>query len=425
PLAQTNGPVKVEIRGGHGGYQLWVDQRPFYIKGAGLGNSDPATLAAAGANSMRTWQSSRLLLDRAQANGLYVTLGLDVARERQGFNYNDPAAVARQKERIRQEVLKYKDHPALIIWAIGNELNLNATNARVWEAVNELSKMIHALDPNHLTTTPLAGFNEETVETVQRLAPDLDLISLQMYADVVRLPHYLAESRWTGPYLLTEWGATGHWEVGKTAWGAPLEDNSSVKAAAYKKRYETAIAVDTKRCLGSYVFLWGHKQERTPTWYGVFLDSGETTEAVEVMQYLWTGEWPASRCPELAGAWLDGRRANQNIHLRVGGKFPAKVSVTGAKATDLAYSWEVLEESRETKVGGDHEDRPRHLPGLVQTGPDGTATVAAPDQPGAYRLFAYIRDGHGHAAHANIPFYVDAVTQPAGDQKAAPAQRHD
>jgi hypothetical protein len=24
-------------------------------------------------------------------------------------------------------------------------------------------------------------------------------------------------------------------------------------------------------------------------------------------------------------------------------------------------------------------------------------------------MFAYIRDGHGHAAHVNIPFYVDAT----------------
>ena len=30
-----------------------------------------------------------------------------------------------------------------------------------------------------------------------------------------------------------------------------------------------------------------------------------------------------------------------------------------------------------------------------------------PTQPGAYRLYTYVFDGKGHAAHANIPFYVD------------------
>jgi len=37
----------------------------------------------------------------------------------------------------------------------------------------------------------------------------------------------------------------------------------------------------------------------------------------------------------------------------------------------------------------------------------GEVTLRAPAKPGAYRLFAYVSDGKGHAAHVNIPFYVD------------------
>jgi hypothetical protein len=33
--------------------------------------------------------------------------------------------------------------------------------------------------------------------------------------------------------------------------------------------------------------------------------------------------------------------------------------------------------------------------------------VQAPAKSGAYRLFVYALDGKGHAAHANIPFFVD------------------
>ena len=97
------------------------------------------------------------MLDRALKNGLYVTMGLEMARERHGFNYDDPAAVAAQLAEVKAEVLKYKDHPALLLWGIGNELNLNAKNPKVWDAVNEISKMIHQVDTNHPTMTMLAG----------------------------------------------------------------------------------------------------------------------------------------------------------------------------------------------------------------------------------------------------------------------------
>jgi len=42
--------------------------------------------------------------------------------------------------------------------------------------------------------------------------------------------------------------------------------------------------VDNKLCLGSYVFFWGQKQERTPTWYGMFLKSGEETAAIDTRE---------------------------------------------------------------------------------------------------------------------------------------------
>ncbi len=413
-LPNTNGPVKVEILQTNGVYQLYVDHRPFYIKGAGLESGDQARLAACGGNSFRTWttggrgQTGEQLLDRAMTNGLYVTMGLDVGRERQGFDYNDPAMVARQLARIKGEVLKYKDHPALIIWAIGNELNLDGKNPKVWDAVNEISKMIHQIDPNHLTTTPLAGFNRDVVDEVRRRTPDLDLLSFQMYGDIVNLPRYLKESGWTGPYMVTEWGATGHWEVRKTAWGAPIENDSTTKANLYQKRFETVIGADHRQCVGSYVFLWGHKQERTPTWYGMFLDSGEVTPAVDVMQYVWTGSWPAVRCPQIEGAWLDGRTAYQDIHLKSGQTYTARVSAMDLNQHPLSYGWDVLEESTDLKTGGDFEHRPQSVPDVVEAVQGGQITLKAPARPGAYRLFAYVHDGHGHAGHVNIPFYVDS-----------------
>jgi len=411
---RSTGPAKVEVRQTDGRWQLYVNQKPFYIKGAGLEFGDQEKLAAAGGNSFRTWrtengrESGQEVLDRAQKNGLYVTMGLEVSRERHGFDYGDTNAVARQLAEIKTEVLKYKDHPALLIWDIGNELNLNSKDPRVWDAVNDISKMIHQVDPNHPTTTSLAGISKGLVDEIKRRAPDLDLLCIQSYADIVNLPRNLPGTGWTGPYIVTEWGATGHWECGKTSWGAPIENDSTVKAENYQKRYEIAIASDHKQCLGSYVFLWGQKQERTPTWYGMFLPTGEATETVDVLQYLWTGRWPEFRSPQLKSFTLDGKTAPQSVKLNPEQSYPAKILAKSPSNSPLTYNWEIMEESGAQSTGGDFEAPPQRLPGLVTAGVAGEATIKAPTKPGAYRLFAYVLDAHGKAAHANIPFYVEA-----------------
>jgi hypothetical protein len=410
------GPSKVEVVKVDNRWELLVNHQPFYIRGAGMEFGDQETLAAHGGNSFRTWstesshETGGQLLDRAHKNGLYVTLGLSVATERHGFDYSNPGAVARQQEGLRAEVLKYRNYPALLMWDIGNELNLNSANPKVWDAVNDISKMIHQLDPNHPTTTSLAGFNRNVIEQIRARAPDLDLLAIQMYADIVNLPRYLQDSGWDGPYIVTEWGATGHWEVGQTSWGAPIEDDSTTKADLYHKRYEIAIAPDTNHCLGSYVFLWGQKQERTPTWYGMFLKTGEETETVDVMQDIWTGRWPDARSPRIEGCWLAGKTAHDNVHLNSGQNYLAKVQVHPLDSSALAYRWEILEESGAQTVGGDFEAQPKQLPGLVSQKGDGTADVKAPAKTGAYRLFVYVITGNSKAAYANIPFYVDSST---------------
>ena len=407
PLAGKTSQVRVVETAA--GYQLLVNGQPFYVKGGGLEAGNQEALLAAGGNSFRTWRSDdgQAVLDRAQRNGLFVALGIDVARERHGFNYDDDKTVAAQLARVRSEVLQFKAHPALLMWVVGNELNLGAHNPRVWNAVNQIAQMIHQLDPDHPVMTTLAGFDPALIAELKSRAPALDLIGIQLYGDIAQLPEKLRDSHWTGPYLVTEWGPTGHWEIAKTDWGAPIEDDSSAKAANLVERYQRYIASDVRQCLGSYVFLWGNKQERTPTWYGLFLDSGEQTAGVDAMQYLWTGAWPGNRSPSITPIEIDGLRAVQSLHLRPGKSSEAVVRVTDADGDALAYQWQLREESGATSVGGDHEDLPQAVPVRMHDLGQGRLKFRAPAHSGAYRLFVTVRDGKGHAAHANYPFRVD------------------
>ena len=403
---KTNLPIPVKIVAQQNGYTLMRDGRPYFIKGAG-GTSYTDRLVKYGGNSIRTWdtKNAMTLLNNANKLGVTVTMGLYVATERHGFNYDDTIAVKRQLEKLRIEVKKYKNYPALLIWGIGNELNLEYTNPNVWDAVNDIAKMIHEEDPNHPVTTMLAGLGKKEITYIKTRCTALDLISVQVYGKLANVPKELHANGWEGPYMVTEWGPTGHWEGGETAWKASLEETSSQKAAVYQSRYEASIKVD-KHCLGSYVFLWGQKQERTPTWYGLFTENGEESEVVDVMQYLWNGVWPAIRAPHIDAVLLDNKKAADNIYLQPGKAYKVSFVATDPNKYPLTSRWELLPESTDLKNGGDRESRPQAISSSIT---DITATGAvlhSPVKEGPYRIFIYILDGFNKVATANIPFFV-------------------
>ena len=410
-------PSKVELKKQSQNYQLSVDGNPFYIKGAGLELGSIKSLADYGGNAFRTWRvdngekSGLEILDEAQRYGLMVCMGLDVARERHGFDYSDKQAVAQQLAAIEQDILALKDHPALLMWGIGNELNLRHSNPKVWNAVDDISKMIHRLDPNPPTTTMLAGAEPEVIKLVVARCPDLDLLSFQLYGEIDQLPDYLSQSGFSGAYTVSEWGATGHWESACTDWDRPFEANSSVKAGCYQQRYIDYIAADRRQCLGSFVFLWGQKQERTPTWYGVFLEQGQHTESAQVMGTLWTSQAPEQPVARLLSLDIEGLQAPASIYLTEQKNYAARVTVDYQQPETLSYHWELLKEvdKKLESDGGDFEPRPETV--WHQRGDSSLDRVEFPaPAPGEYRLFVLVVDSHGGAATANLPVLVETAT---------------
>ena len=400
--------VRVEVRGAAGAYTLYRGGEPYLVRGAGVQNpADLDSLVRHGGNSARTWAvGDGRILDRAAELGLTVALCLDLGRERHGFDYDDRDAVGRQFARARAEVLAHRDHPALLFWIIGNELNHDFRNPRVYDAVNDISEMIHRLDPNHPTTTATAGIDMTLARILEARAPDLDFLSVQVYGGLPGLPGALEETSTALPVMVTEWGTIGHWEVPHTVWGAPVEPTSSAKARLYLEGYERVLAPLQGRLIGNYAFLWGQKQERTPTWYGVFAPDGRRTEAADVLQRIWTGAWPANRAPRMLDLKLDGRRAGDDVRLEAGAEYVASVEVDDPEDDALRFEWLMMRESDATESGGDAEIVPGRVPFSSIPRREGAIALRAPEGPGPYRLYVYVGDGRDSVAHANVPFLV-------------------
>src|SRR5690606_27952295 len=95
---------------------------------------------------------------------------------------------------------------------------------------------------------------------------------------------------WRGPYLITEWGIDGPWEgTPQTPWGAWIEPTSTTKAAQYRQRYRQQMPINDRGFLGSLIFYWGQKQETTHTWFSLFDEHGNKTEAVAAAEEIWSG----------------------------------------------------------------------------------------------------------------------------------------
>lgn len=407
----SEGPVKVEIKQEGNKFTLLRNSEPYFIKG-GAGFSHYDKLKEYGGNSIRLWTTADAgkILDEAHKLGLTVTLGLFIRAERIGFDYNNKTAVKRQFEEIKAEVFKYKDHPALLMWGVGNEIELFAKNMKVWDAVNDICKMIHEVDPNHPTATMLAGVPEDHIRMIKKKAPELDMLAINAFIDLPNVPNKIREAGWKGPYIISEWGPIGYWESKETSWKAFIEETSTEKVETCRKNYLLSIKKDTDKCLGSYVFIWGSKQERTHTLFSIFLQTGQETPMVDLMHYLWTGNWPANKAPVIEAVTVNDKKAKDNIKLVAGSHIYALAKAFDPEKTPVIIKWALFKESNDPQHGGDGEQSPEYIELKGAEEKDNRLNFIVPDQEGAYRLFVYVYDNANKVATANIPLYVTGYT---------------
>ena len=399
---------KVEvIKNSYGNFELQRNGKPYYIKGAGAKDHFDL-LVKSGANSIRIWSTNnKELLDSAHKHNLTVTLGLHVRPERSGMDYDDEYAVKGQIEYLKNEVLKYKDHPALLVWGIGNEVDLRYSNFKVWETIEILAKFIKEVDPNHPTMTVIAGVDPSKAYYIKKYCPSVDILGLNVYGSIENAGSNLRKYNWNKPYIVSEWGVNGPFEAKKTSWKAKVEPPNGLKAEQRLRRYQELIEKDKELCLGSYGFLWGQKQESTATWHGMFLSNGNPTEAVDVMQYCWTGEWPQSRAPSIKNISLENIGWRKDHTLAPSTQATLKIEYLKYNNEEIMVEYVLFPEAFSEKIGGDIQKSPDPINLEIVEQSNNELIFKSPEEKGAYRIFAFVKNKKNQSSVANIPFLVE------------------
>ena len=411
---------KVEIRQTDGQYDFYINDTLFEIKGAGLdfnSGQNFKALAAAGGNTFRTWSTDHapMELDSAIKYNLKIAMGIDMGKELHHFDYNDTESVSQQFETIKKDILKYKDHPSLLCWVVGNELNLlikedgslGIVNPKVYDALADIVDYIHEVDSSHpVTTTFAAGARGDHIQAALERCPNLDFLSYQVYSGLSTLPQQEMANKLDIPYLVTEFGPKGHWEMPSTTWGREIEENSSQKADGLRDRIQKGLASDTTgRNMGGFAFIWGQKQERTPTWYGIFNKDGRATAVLDELTLFWRGSYPNNRAPAITSMTLDQKVSTDNVSLKPNQIYSSQVNAFDHEGDTLIYEWRLMKEVNTRSQGGAFEVEPEYLKLELISNENGKIQFRTPVEKGEYRIFCYIYDAT-KVANANIPFNV-------------------
>lgn len=409
--------AKVTLSKESGEWKMFLNDDEFYVNGA-CTNNYYGDVANFGGNVIRTYgvsEDSRRILDEAHEAGLYVNFGLYMRREADGFDYDNEAAVAQQLAEMKDAVDRFKDHPALLCWSIGNEAEASYTNLKLWTAVNDVATYIKEVDPNHPTTVALSNSEVAKIRNIVNMAPEIDILSLNIYAP--NLPSVitnLAAAGWNKPYMITEFGPRGTWQMNAEPsrileWGGLVEQTSTEKAADYLKAFQDHIAANKPNgCIGSFVFLWGYQRHGAVlSWYGLHDKKGYTFPAADAMQYAWTGSYPTNRAPVIAdrnAILMNGKKAEDNIKVDKNSDNTALVVASDPDGDALSYDWMIMKEGTASADGS----LPDGIAGLITDNTQANISFKAPSETGGYRLIVFVRDdANKRVASAVIPFYVN------------------
>ncbi|QAT87057.1 hypothetical protein EJ065_5523 [Corallococcus coralloides] len=389
------------------GWKLEVDGKPYVAKGVTFsGTGGPANfdkdceqLKSLGVNTLRTWgtgDETAVLLDAAQKHGLRVLVGLWLRPGRPGMENDDAFDYVRdakgreaQLQATLAQVRRFKDHPAVLAWGVGNEVILNSPDEPSKVAYARfLEKVVRAVkkaDPTH----PVLSVDAWTlgIPFWEKYVPSLDAYGLNVYGRGIHaLADAVKQAGGRKPWFITEFGAQGEWEVPKDARGVPQEPGDGEKYDVIVDGWRNALAphVQAGRCLGLFVFNYSTAVDHTGLWLGM-LSGTSTRPAWHAVREAYTGVKPSPALPVPVRLEVRGvEKGWANVAFDVTSSTPLEVS--------FAYNFRGAHNRAE-------RDRVTMLESRKGATP-GTWRVRLPVVTGSIKLYGLAKDGAGNLVAA-------------------------
>ncbi|MFJ4464583.1 MULTISPECIES: discoidin domain-containing protein [unclassified Streptomyces] len=401
----TNGAVRVS--GTQGNWQLTVDDRPYTVKGLTWGPSiadAPKYLPdvkSMGVNTIRTWGtdgSTEPLLDSAAAQGIRVINGfwLQPGGGPGSGGCVDYVTDTTYKNSMLTEfarwVEEYKNHPATLMWNVGNESVLGLQNCYSGTElenqrnaytgfVNDVARKIHGIDPDHPVTSTDAWTGAWPY--YKRNAPDLDLYSMNSYGSLCKVRQDWIDGDYNKPYIITETGPAGEWEVPDDANGVPDEPTDVQKAEGYTKAWN-CITGHQGVALGATMFHYGTEHDFGGVWFNLLPD-GLRRLSYYAVKKAYTGSISGDNTPPV----ISGMTVSSAGATPAGGEFTVRADIRdpdGDRVTPKIY------------LSGNYANGDKRLvEANWRAAGDGTFAVTAPEKLGVWKVYIQAEDGHGNA----------------------------
>ncbi|GAB4157095.1 MAG: hypothetical protein Tsb0033_08480 [Winogradskyella sp.] len=394
-------------------WTMEVNGKSFDIKGATFGYHDDVAnydtyfkdLKSLGVNTIRTWGTdgnTPALLDAAERHDIKVMLGIWLRHGRPGmedddsFDYlTDTKGMEAMYNAAVETVNTYRDHPALLSWGVGNEVYLNmATDEEKLAYSKFLERVcsnIKKLDANHpITSVEAWTFG---LDWWEKYVPSIDIYGLNSYGPGVGLlQDELDKSQIDKPYIVTEFGVIGEWDVPADKNGVKIEPSDKQKYDAIVKGYANWIK-DKPSCLGVYVFHYSSGTDFGGVWLMTHF-KGLFRPQYWAIREAFTGQTPDNQVPVIKTFSLPDAEYNSETWIPVS----LDVSDVENEALDISFYYNQREGSRRRR----NQILSLNFRGNLEQGFE----IQLPQEQGVIKAYAFAKDTYGNLGIASTSIKV-------------------